>query len=404
MLFMDDNLSARSGVEADLECLSAELAQAFQSWRRRPEPWECGRSNELACRAFAVQYAGNAPYRLYCDRLGVSPADVDGWRDVPAVPTAAFRQVPLFVGDPAEASLEFRTSGTTRGPGRRGRHLVRDPELYRASLEAAFHHFVLKRAGGDAEGMLVASLVPPFCDAPDSSLSWMADAVVSRFGRPGSTFLASARAIDWPRAERFVTSAAAAPDAVPVCLFGTTLAFAEWLRRLEESGLSVSLPEGSIAMDTGGSKGRDGPSRERVMEGFAGRLGIAPSSAINEFGMTELLSQRYAPLAPGAGGGERRDDSRPGESGGPPPLRGPPWLLSRALHPETLEELPEGEVGVLNHFDLANVGSVCSVLTEDLGAVRENAVRWVGRSPGAPPRGCSLATTELLRAQAGQTS
>lgn len=387
MPFMDDDLSARSALEADLECLSAELARAFRSWRRRPEPWASGRTNELACRAFAIQYAGNAPYRLYCDRLGVSPADVDEWRDVPAVPTAAFRQVPLFVGDPAEASLEFRTSGTTRGPGRRGRHLVRDPELYRASLEAAFHHFVLKTAGGGADRMPVASLVPPFCDAPDSSLSWMADAVVSRFGRPGSTFLASARAIDWSRAERFVTWAAAAPEAVPVCLFGTTLAFAEWLRRLEESGLSVSLPEGSIAMDTGGWKGRDGPSRERVMEELAGRLGIAPSSVINEFGMTELLSQRYAPLVPG-----------------PSPLRGPPWLLSRALHPETLEELPEGEVGVLNHFDLANVGSVCSVLTEDLGAVRENAVRWVGRSPGAPPRGCSLATRELLRAQAGQTS
>lgn len=394
--FMDDDLSARSALEADLECLSAELARAFQSWGRRPEPWESGRTNEFACRAFAIQYAGNAPYRLYCDRLGVSPADVDEWRDVPAVPTAAFRQVALFVGDPAEARLEFRTSGTTRGPGRRGRHLVRDPELYRASLEAAFHHFVLKRAGRGGDRMPVASLVPPFCDAPDSSLSWMADAVVSRFGRPGSTFLASARAIDWSRAERFVTSAEAAPEAVPICLFGTTLAFAEWLRRLEESGLSVSLPEGSIAMDTGGWKGRDGPSRERVMEELAGRLGIAPSSVINEFGMTELLSQRYAPLAPAEGGS--------GESVGPPPLRGPPWLLSRALHPETLEELPEGEVGVLNHFDLANVGSVCSVLTEDLGAVRENAVRWVGRSPGAPPRGCSLATTELLRAQAGHTS
>ena len=293
----------------------------------------------------------------------------------------------MFVGDPAEAPLEFRTSGTTRGAERRGRHLVRDPELYRASLEAAFHHFVLKRAGGGADRMLVASLVPPFSDAPDSSLSWMADAVVSRFGRRGSTFLASARAIDWPRAERFVTSAAAAPDAVPVCLFGTTLAFAEWLRRLEASGLLVSLPEGSIAMDTGGWKGRDGPSRERVMEALAGRLGIAASSVINEFGMTELLSQRYAPLAPG-----------------PPPLRGPPWLLSRAVDPETLEELPEGEVGVLHHFDLANVGSVCSVLTEDIGAVTDNALRWVGRSPGAPPRGCSLATTELLRAQAGRTS
>jgi hypothetical protein len=55
---------------------------------------------------------------------------------------------------------------------------------------------------------------------------------------------------------------------------------------------------------------------------------------------------------------------------------------------------------VLCHLDLANVGSVCAVLTEDMGKVTDNVVEWIGRSPGAMPRGCSLATAQLLEAQA----
>ncbi|HKK08764.1 MAG TPA: hypothetical protein VKA44_07765, partial [Gemmatimonadota bacterium] len=106
---------------------------------------------------------------------------------------------------------------------------------------------------------------------------------------------------------------------------------------------------------------------------------------VNEFGMTELLSQRY-----GRGNGP---------AGASPLLEGPPWLRTRALNPATLEPLPDGEAGVLCHVDLANAGSAVAVLTEDLGRVRDGALEWVGRAPGAPPRGCSLATAELLEAR-----
>ena len=74
----------------------------------------------------------------------------------------------------------------------------------------------------------------------------------------------------------------------------------------------------------------------------------------------------------------------------------PPWLKVRALDPGSLAPLPEGETGVLCFFDLANLGSVGHVLTEDLGSVDAGGVRLSGRTPGAEPPGFSLAVEELL--------
>jgi hypothetical protein len=372
-----ENPAAAEDALAALDVLSEELRHAFRRWEENPEPWTNERVDELARRAFALQRAGNVPYRRYCQRLGVESDQVGGWRDVPAVPTAAFRETALVVGDPGEAALEFHSSGTSRGASRRSRHLVRDPALYRSSLEATFLRFVLHRVTGDlATRLPIGSLVPAFADAPHSSLSWMADAVIGRFGACSSLFLAGPDGVEWEDAKRFVVVAASGEEAVG--LFGTTLAFDEWMRRLEATGFRIGLPAGSFVMDTGGSKGLETSAREGLLERVDRCLGVPPDAVVNEFGMTELLSQRY---------------------GSPRALVGPPWLRSRALDPVTLDELPAGEVGVLAHFDLANAGSVCSVLTEDLGAVEDGAVRWVGRTPGSPPRGCSLATEELLRSQ-----
>lgn len=374
---MQDDADPPGGEPEGFRVLADELKREFRSWMSDPVVWPAERVDELARRTFALQVSGNRAYGSYCRRLGVAPPAVHGWRDVPPVPTAAFREVPLVVGEPRDAVLEFRTSGTTRGSQRRGYHLVRDPELYRASLTATFYRFVITKAAGRGR-LPIASLVPPFDQAPHSSLSWMADAVVERFGTRESECFAAGAGVDWPGAGRFLARAEERGE--PVCLFGTTLAFDEWTRRLMETGRRFRLPDGSVAMDTGGSKGRDYLIRDEVVARLHSCLGLPPGNVVNEFGMTELLSQRY---------------------GTPEALVAPPWLRTRSLDPVTLEELPEGETGILNHFDLANAGSVCSVLTEDLGSVAGGRVRWEGRVPGAPPRGCSLATADLLRSQTG---
>jgi hypothetical protein len=78
----------------------------------------------------------------------------------------------------------------------------------------------------------------------------------------------------------------------------------------------------------------------------------------------------------------------------------PPWVRTRAVDPDTLGPLSEGSVGILQHFDLANVGSVMAVQTEDLGVVEGDRFTLIGRAPGSQPRGCSIAMDMLLQDRA----
>lgn len=139
-------------------------------------------------------------------------------------------------------------------------------------------------------------------------------------------------------------------------------------------------------METGGFKGAGREvTRVDLYRRLAEATGVPAQRIVSEYGMTELLSQLYEPVlseGPGAVGTHVA----------------PPWLKVRALDPVTLEELPPGEDGLLCFFDLANAGSVCHVLTEDVGSVAKGRVRLAGRARGAEPRGCSLAMDELMAA------
>ena len=79
----------------------------------------------------------------------------------------------------------------------------------------------------------------------------------------------------------------------------------------------------------------------------------------------------------------------------------PHWARTAVVDPETLEELPAGQTGLLKHIDLANRGSVIAIQTEDLGHTAEAGFEIVGRAPAAEARGCSLALDQLLRGASG---
>jgi hypothetical protein len=78
---------------------------------------------------------------------------------------------------------------------------------------------------------------------------------------------------------------------------------------------------------------------------------------------------------------------------------GPAWTRMLVVNPETLQEVPRGQTGILQHFDLANVGSVMAIQTDDLGYTVRDGFEIVGRIPGAEARGCALALDEFLSAQ-----
>ncbi len=337
----------------------------------------------LAREVFAYQYARNEPYRLYADRQGASPATVGHWTEIPAVPTDAFKVAALVCGSPADAAAVFRTSGTTAGRERRGSHWFPDLALYDAVLRAGFAARLLP----DGARPPILSLVPPASELPDSSLSHMVAEVIASFGGAGSGWFVSA---DGGIAHERLGEAlrAGEADGRPVCVVGTAFAFVHWLDALRERGERLRHPAGSRVMDTGGLKGRSREVTRGELYGEIGeRLGVAPEWCVNEYGMREMSSQ----FSDGAAGRAAADPAARLHAG-------PGWVRTAATDPETLRPLPHGEVGVLRHWDLANLHSVVCIQTADLGVTSPEGFRVLGRARGAEARGCSLAMDDLLSA------
>lgn len=366
--------------------LRAELFRHFE--RPIDEPLDDAVFDSLARRIFQYQFTHNAPYAAYCRHRGHFPEDVEHWTEIPAVPTAAFKEVPLVCGDPRDADAVFRTSGTTAGPERRGEHYVMDLTVYHASLTPNFAAYLFP----DGAEMPILSLMPPAAQMVDSSLAHMISVVVDRLGGEGSGYYAAVGSgIDLDGLHRALERFTA--EGTPVCLLGTTLSFVHWLDGLRERGIRYALPPGSRLMDTGGSKGRRRIVAEDELRGeYAERLGIPADHCVNEYGMTEMCSQFYDSVL--------RDRVR-GRPGGVRHKVPPPWVRTRVVDPDTLGPVRTGEVGILQHIDLANLGSVVAIQTEDIGREVDGGFQVLGRAAGAPPRGCSIAMDLLLQAVEG---
>lgn len=371
--------SARSGSEAAREFarLADELRAIFAGYGRDVSS-DAG-FNALALRGFSFQFRFCRAYGAFCRGRHRTPETVDHWSRIPPVPASAFKHLDLFAGDVGEPEATFRTSGTTRGAGTRGRHHVLDLELYRASALPPFGRHVVP----EGERLPILSLVPDAASAPDSSLSRMLAMVTEEWGvEPSRSFIRADGELDL---EAFgSTCREAQAGNKPVVVAGTAFSFVHLLDRLVETGTTIRLPPGSRVMETGGLKGRSRHvPRTELYSGIRSRLGVAEPFIVNEYGMTELLSQFYD----GVAGGSARERSV---------HEGPPWLRTRVLDPTTLEPVEQGRPGLLCHHDLANLGSVSAVLTEDRGVAVDGGIHLLGRAEGAEPRGCSIAMDELL--------
>jgi hypothetical protein len=329
--------------------------------------------DDWALRVFAHQFARIPAYRAFCERRGVTPSTIAAWEDVPAVPARVFSTADLAAGPP---EIVFRTSGTT-APEQRGRHAIPHLDLYRASALPTFERFVLP----DGARLSCVFLLPPPALRPDSSLVHMCEWVGDAFGTCVD-WLAGPAGLDVAGAIARLGELEATGEAA--LLAGPTAAFV----RLFDAGLRVRLGPGSRLMDTGGQKGLDRPvSRAGFLRACWTHLGIPTYYCVNEYGMTELCSQRYDAVL---------RDRFDGDSLAPRRLVGPGWLRTRVLDPDTLRPVPAGATGLLCHHDLANAGSMSVVLTEDLGrTVGDDGIEVQGRVAGAMPRGCGLLLADL---------
>jgi len=330
---MQQHIDHYAGLEARISRWMATGSGGFEDW---------------ILEVHRFQRRQNPAYRDFCSGF----PDPVCWQDIPAVPVSAFKTVDLRSFPENQTIRTFETSGTTSGGY--GRHHFCSLSLYLHAATRGWLH------AGLPPGPIV-TIIPHASEARHSSLSQMA----SWLGLRGRFF--------FNRREELLAVMEAAPASV---IFGTALAFLDFFEWLGDRQLV--LPEGSLAVETGGYKGtRREMTKSDLYRLFEERLGLPPDSVWNEYGMTELSSQFYT-----------RGLGRSHLS--------PPWARGLVVNPSTGIEVEEGETGILRLFDVANLGSVCAVQTRDLAIRRGGDFELVGRDPAALPRGCSLAADELL--------
>jgi hypothetical protein len=376
--------------------------------------------NQLALELFALQFKHNAAYRKICEVRGFTPEIVEHWTQIPAVPTAAFKELELTCLAPGERTTVFHSSGTTEQKPSRHFHNAESLAVYEASLLAWFRPHLLadklklelqpsaapvgvqaSACGCGDEDFRLVILTPPAVQAPHSSLVHMFETVRQKLGAAETAFVGKLAAdgawmLDFDAAFVALSSGGdgaspppQTPDASPLLLLGTAFSFVHLLDFLAERNLRFDLPAGSRVMETGGYKNRSRSMPKTELHQFiTERLGIPSSHIICEYGMSELSSQAYdgrAALLRGQDWG--RAAARPYRV-----FRFPPWARVQIISPETGCEVVDGETGLIRVFDLANVFSVMAIQTEDLGIRRDEHFELIGRAQLAEPRGCSLMT------------
>ena len=314
---------------------------------------------DAALAVHRFQRRHNEPLANYCAHRG-TPREVGDWREIPAVPQSVFKRFRLSVAPPERVAKTFLTSGTTGEV--RGQHHFLNTRLYDTAIVCGWERL-------SPPNLRTLIFAPSPEQAPESSLSHMFGVLAAR---------GSARfCVEGDGRLNLAALAEELTGGQPVALLGTALAFLNLFEQLGDRRLPAAA--GSFAMETGGYKGsgRDIPKPE-LYALFGKTLGLAPDDILNEYGMTELSSQCYT-----------RGLNRPHEA--------PPWLRALVINPENAYEVPVGERGVLRLFDLANLGSVLAIETQDLAVREEHGFALLGRDPGALPRGCSRAADEMLR-------
>lgn len=357
------------------------MVAAFEAGAALPETFDA-----LACDLARHQAARVDGYARLCRARGIDPATLADASAIPAVPTDAFKVTRVATFDGAQAtgaSKVFRTSGTTIGA--RGEHFMLDTSTYDAAA-VAFGRRWLARDLERAVPVIVLGPSPE--QAPDSSLVHMCEAFVRAFGAEAplaSTYLVDADGIlDLGAFDERVAIALARGE--PMLVLGTSFAFVHFVDAVGKA--TFDLPRGSRVMQTGGYKGRSREVPPDVLRADLARVfDLDVRSIVGEYGMTELSSQFYERtlFEPNAPLGVYAE---------------PPWARVIPVDPETLAPVPDGQVGIAKIIDLMNVDSAVAVLTQDrvrrVVSGTEAGFELLGRAPGAPPRGCSIAIDEIL--------
>lgn len=343
--------------------------------------------NQLALEIFELQFKWIPLYRSYCEKRGILPEKISSWEEIPALPADAFKVADLAMF-PSQIVRTFLTSGTTR-PEERGKVHYDEGglRLMDATIKTAAASFLFP----DGVKTKILILAPSPEIAPSMIMAYGMSRLKEFFGLSQSGFLVTEKGFEVDTLVRELRSSE--NEGIPVTICGGSFGFVNFFDYCRDRGLRFNLPAGSRTLDAGGFKGR---SREVKREDFVREceeiLGIRKEYCVNLLGMTEIGSQFYDSTLRNFYQGLSL----------PVAKANPPWTRTVVVDPENLKPLPEGETGLLKHYDLANRGHILAIQTDDLGRRTPEGFEVFGRSKEGAARGCSLTIDEMTRIERGR--
>lgn len=298
---------------------------------------------------YEYQLQQNLVYKHWC-RLVCKNDSPDEIANIPFLPVSFFKTHQVISGT-ANESIIFESSGTTKS--NTSRHSVPDISLYENSFLKAFQIFY-----GAPENWCVLALLPAYLERKNSSLVYMANALISQSAHPDSGFFLYDFAALNLRIQRLEQAG------TPTLLLGVSFALLDFAEAYPQNLLHT------VVMETGGMKGR---KKEIIRAELHEKLckGFGVTKIHSEYGMTELLSQAY--------------------SDGNGRYQCPPWMRVLIRNEDDPFDVREVGKGLINIIDHANLDSCSFISTDDAGVVYEDgSFEILGRSDNSDIRGCSL--------------
>ncbi len=357
---------------ADPVAVRQELTQEVLGYIQAGVDAEVPDFNGACLRMFAFQYQVNPIFREFCDAKKVRPGDVDRWEKIPMVYNDMFK-THLVASFPLEQSVMGCLTGGTTSLTQRGR-IFRDEDgkklVFGANRTMTGSYLFPDFEAGRRCRILILAPSPEL--APSMGMAIGMDQTRRAFGTEDSQFLLGRSGIDVNGLLKALREAEA--SGVPVALIGATSAYVYFFQACKRKKFTFKLPPGSRICDGGGYRGRFGPvSRDDYYDMVQEVLSIPRTHCVNVLGEAETATNLFDDaLRRHVKGLPARTRTRPV----------PRWSRVLAMHVDTLEPLPDGEVGLLAHWDLANVPTVLAVITDNLGYTTDGGrgCEMVGRA------------------------
>ncbi|HEX3030892.1 MAG TPA: acyl-protein synthetase [Bacillota bacterium] len=327
--------------------------------------------NELAINEFVYQFHENEYYRNLCISQQVSPETITHWSDIPALPTEAFKQSIIASFPLADTELSLLTSGTTN-PDARGK-IYRDKTSLDIIIKCNYlltKNFIFP----DVDKMRILLLVPSPKMAPGMPMAYGLGQAKMVFGTENSQYYITPQGMAVDELISALTEAQGAGE--PVALMGATSGFVYFFNVCRERGLKFSLPKGSRICDGGGYQGTFGDcSREQYYQLVEEFLNIPAYMCVNTLGMGESGTNYFDNTLYDYYRGQAQTERHKVDL---------PWTRTVVVGVRTGKRLPQGEIGLIRHYDLTNLATVLAVQTDNLGYETPGGFEIIGRTASIP--------------------